>query len=128
MNPVIRIKSDTVLRQRTKRAPAWVWFNTFEQGEVKELGKARVMGIRVFAIGTLISEGEYLLLVTLKRPSRALLRACCTKVVHLCSEAIRSQHVQHVLVSTRVTRDWLTKAVNHSEICPIETHDSSRCV
>ena len=97
MNPVIRIKSDTVLRQRTKRAPAWVWFDTFEQGEVKELGKARVMGIRVFALGTLPGEGEYLLLVTLKRLSRALLRALCT-----CWERIASEHkwttfMQHTL-------------------------------
>ena len=72
VNPVIRIKSDTVLQQRTRAAPAWVWFNTLKQGEVKELGKARVMGIRVFVIGTLTEEGEYLLLVTIKRPSRAL--------------------------------------------------------
>ena len=28
------------------------------------------------------------------------------------------QRVQNALVSTRVTRDWLTKAVNQSEICP----------
>ena len=72
VNPVIRIKSDTVLQQRTKRAPAWVWFNSIKQGETKELGKARVMGIRVFVIGTLTEDGEYLLLVTIKRPSRAL--------------------------------------------------------
>jgi hypothetical protein len=72
VNPVIRIKKDTVLGQRTQSAPAWVWFNTLKQGEVKELGKARVMGIRVFVIGTLTEDGEYLLLVTIKRPSRAL--------------------------------------------------------
>lgn len=72
VNPVIRIKKDTVLRQRTKSAPAWVWFSTLKQGEVKELGKARVMGIKVFVIGTLTQESEYLLLVTIKRPSRAL--------------------------------------------------------
>ena len=35
-----------------------------------------------------------------------------------CPEAICYQRVQHALVSTRVTRDWLTKAVNQSEICP----------
>ena len=28
------------------------------------------------------------------------------------------QRVQNALVSTRVTRDWLTKEVNQSEICP----------
>ena len=49
-------------------------------------------------------------------------RAFCTKVVHLCPEAIRSQSAQHALVSTRVTRDWSTKAVNQSEIC----HSDSR--
>ena len=26
--------------------------------------------------------------------------------------------MQNALVSTRITRDWLTKAVNQSEICP----------
>jgi Transposase DDE domain len=72
VNPVIRIRSDTVLQQRTRSAPAWVWFNALKPGEVFELGKARVMGIRVFVLGTLTSEGEFLLLVTLKRPSRAL--------------------------------------------------------
>lgn len=72
VNPVIRIKLDTVLRQRTRVAPAWVWFNALQPGEVLELGKARVMGIRVFVIGTLTQDGDYLLLVTLKRPSRAL--------------------------------------------------------
>lgn len=73
VNPVIRIRKDTVLQQRTKSAPAWVWFNDLKQGEVKELGKAKVMGIRVFVIGTLTEDGEYLLLVTIKRPSRALI-------------------------------------------------------
>ncbi len=46
----IALPSDTVLRQRLRAAPAWVWFNTLKQGEIKELGKAKVMGIRVWAI------------------------------------------------------------------------------
>ena len=33
-------------------------------------------------------------------------------------EAIYSQRVQHTLVSTRIARKWLTKTVNHFEICP----------
>ena len=72
VNPVIRIRADTTIQHRLKRAPAWVWFNTLKSGEVFELGKARVMGIRVFVIGTLTQDGEHLLLVTMRRPSRAL--------------------------------------------------------
>ncbi len=73
VNPVIRIKQDTIIRQRLRAALAWVWFNALKRGEVKELGKAKVMGIRVFVIGTLTEDGEYLLLVTIKQPSRALI-------------------------------------------------------
>lgn len=72
VNPVIRVKLDTVIQHRTKKAAAWVWFNALKQGEVFELGKARVMGIRVFVLGTLTTDGELLVLVTSKRPSRAL--------------------------------------------------------
>ena len=45
-------------------------------------------------------------------------RACCTEVVHLCPEAQATNMCNTPLVSTRATRDWLTKAVNQSEICP----------
>lgn len=72
INPVIRIKKDTLIQHRLKIAPAWAWFKTLKPGEVLELGKARVMGIRVFVIATLTEEGELLALVTLKRPSKAL--------------------------------------------------------
>jgi hypothetical protein len=72
VNPVIRIKKDTVIQHRLKIAPAWAWFKVLKQGEVLELGKARVMGIRVFVVATLTEEGELLALVTVKRPARAL--------------------------------------------------------
>jgi Transposase DDE domain len=72
VNPVIRIKQDTVIQHRTRKAPAGAWFNALRHGEVFELGKARVMGIRVFVLGTLTADGELLVLVTVKRPSRAL--------------------------------------------------------
>jgi hypothetical protein len=73
LNPVIRIKSDTTIGHRDKTAPAWVFFNSTKVGAVDELSKARVMGLKVFVIGTRTPEGELLLVVTLKRPSRALL-------------------------------------------------------
>ena len=72
VNPVIRIKKDTPIKHRMKTAPAWAWFGSLKPGEVLELSKARVMGIRVFVLGTLTLEGDFLLLVTIKRPSRAL--------------------------------------------------------
>jgi Transposase DDE domain len=73
LNPVIRIKSDTFIKHRNKSAPAWVFFNATKQGAVDELTKARVMGLRVFVLGTRTPEGELLMVVTLKRPSKALL-------------------------------------------------------
>ena len=72
VNPVIRIKQDTMIQHRQKTEPAWAWFNMLKPGQVFELSKARVMGIRVFVLGTLTPERELLLLVTVKRPSRAL--------------------------------------------------------
>ena len=72
VNPVIRIKRDTAIWHRNKVCPAWVYFNALKPGAVEELSKARVMGIRVFVIATLTSEGELLVLVTTKRPSKAL--------------------------------------------------------
>lgn len=72
VNPVIRIKRNTPVQHRNKICPAWVYFNTLKQGDVQELSKARVMGIRVFVIATLTSEGELLAVVTTKRPSKAL--------------------------------------------------------
>jgi hypothetical protein len=73
LNPVIRIKRDTMIQHRGKTAPAWVFFNALRDKEISELSKAKVMGIRVFVIGTLTPEGELLLLVTRNRPSRALI-------------------------------------------------------
>ena len=58
LNPVIRIRKDTMIQRRGKTAPAWAWFQTLKPGEVFELSKARVMGIRVFVIGTLTIEGQ----------------------------------------------------------------------
>lgn len=72
VNPVIRIRKDTTISHRQKTAPAWAWFHTLKPGDVLELSKARVMGIRVFVIGTLTPKGEFLLVVTTRRPSRAL--------------------------------------------------------
>jgi hypothetical protein len=72
INPVIRIKRDTLIQHRGKTEPAWVFFNALKRDQISELSKAKVMGIRVFVIGTLTPEGELLLLVTNKRPSRAL--------------------------------------------------------
>jgi Transposase DDE domain len=72
VNPVIRIKRDTMIQHRSKKAPAHVWFHTLERNQIQELGKARVMGIRVFVLATLTLEGELLVLVTSKRPSKAL--------------------------------------------------------
>ncbi len=72
VNPVIRIKKDTTIQHRQQTAPACLWFHRLKPGDVFELSKARVMGIRVFVIGTLTPKGEFLLVVTTKRPSRAL--------------------------------------------------------
>jgi hypothetical protein len=72
VNPVIRIKRDTIIQHRSKKAPAHIWFHTLEPNQIQELGKARVMGIRVFVLATLTLEGELLVLVTAKRPSKAL--------------------------------------------------------
>jgi Transposase DDE domain len=72
LNPVIRIKSDTVIRHRQTIAPAWVFFNATTCDSIDELTRAHVYGIRVFVIGTRTMDGELLLLVTSKRPSRAL--------------------------------------------------------
>jgi Transposase DDE domain len=73
INPVIRIKRDTLIQHRGKTEPAWVFFNALKDNAISELSKAKVMGIRVFVIGTLTSEGELLVLVTTRRPSRALI-------------------------------------------------------
>lgn len=72
VNPVIRIRQDTIIQHRQKKARAWAWFDSLQPGQVLELSKARVMGVRVFVIGTLTVEGEFLLLVTVKRPAQAL--------------------------------------------------------
>jgi hypothetical protein len=72
VNPVIRIRQDTVIQHRLKIAPTWAWFNPLKPGEMLELSKARVMGVRVFVIAPLTQDGELLALVTVKRPSRAL--------------------------------------------------------
>lgn len=72
VNPVIRIRKDTMISVRGENAPAWAWFDALKGADVLELSKARVMGVRVFVIGTLTREGELLALVTVKRPSRAL--------------------------------------------------------
>jgi hypothetical protein len=44
LNPVIRIKSDTIIQHRQKTAPACVFFNATRREDVDELTKARVMG------------------------------------------------------------------------------------
>jgi len=72
VNPVIRIKKDTTVSHRSRTAPAWAWFNALQPNQVLELSKARVLGVRVFVIGTLTPKGEFLLVVTTRRPSRAL--------------------------------------------------------
>jgi hypothetical protein len=72
VNPVIRLKSDAMIQHRGIRAPASVWFNRLKSGEVLELTKARVMGVRVFVLATLTPEGEFLILATRKRPAQAL--------------------------------------------------------
>jgi hypothetical protein len=72
VNPVIRIRENTVIQHRARTAPAWAWFNTIKPGEVLELGKARVMCVRVLVVATLTAKGELLALVTVKRPARAL--------------------------------------------------------
>lgn len=72
VNPVIRIKRNSIISHRGKTAPAWVFFNNLRNTDVGQLSRAKVMGIRVFVIGTLTPEGELLLVVTVKRPSQAL--------------------------------------------------------
>jgi Transposase DDE domain len=72
VNPVIRLKLDTMIQHRGIKAPADVWFDHLKPGEILELCKARVMGVRVFVLATLTIEGEFLILATRKRPSQAL--------------------------------------------------------
>jgi Transposase DDE domain len=72
LNPVIRLKYDTMIQHRGIKAPADAWFSQLKTGEVLELTKARVMGVRVFVLATLTPEGEFLILATRKRPSQAL--------------------------------------------------------
>jgi Transposase DDE domain len=72
VNPVIRLKLDTMIQHRGIKAPANAWFDHLKPGEILELCKARVMGVRVFVLATLTPEGEFLILATRKRPSQAL--------------------------------------------------------
>lgn len=72
VNPVIRIRKDTIIRHRQKTFPASAWFHPLSGTDVLELSRAWVMGIRVFVVATLTKEGELLALVTVKRPARAL--------------------------------------------------------
>jgi hypothetical protein len=72
INQVIRIRADTMIQHRQIKAPAAVWFRDLKVNMIQELSKARVYGIRVFVVGTLTDDGELLVLVTQKRPSRAL--------------------------------------------------------
>jgi Transposase DDE domain len=72
VNPVIRIKYNTLVSHRGKTAPAWVFFNNLRHNDVGQLTRAKVMGIRVFIVGTLTSDGDWLLIVTTKRPSQVL--------------------------------------------------------
>jgi Transposase DDE domain len=72
VNPVIRLKRDTMIQHRGIKGPADAWFSQLKPGEILELTKARVMGVRVFALATLTPQGELLILATRKRPSRAL--------------------------------------------------------
>ncbi len=55
-------------RPREAKNPAL----NLEPNQIQELGKDRVMGIRVFVLATLTLEGELLALVTAQRPSKAL--------------------------------------------------------
>ena len=73
VNPVIRLKLDTMIQHRGIKARADAWFDHLKPGEVLELCKARVMGVRVFVLATLTPEGEFLILATRKRPSQALI-------------------------------------------------------
>jgi hypothetical protein len=73
VNPVIRLKLDTMIQHRGIKAPADVWFSQLKSGKILELTKARVMGVRVFVLATLTPEGEFLILATRKRPSQALM-------------------------------------------------------
>jgi Transposase DDE domain len=72
VNPVIRLKLDTTIQHRGIKAPADAWFSQLKPGEILELTKARVMGVRVFVLATRTPEGEFLILATRKRPSQAL--------------------------------------------------------
>jgi Transposase DDE domain len=72
VNPVIRLKLDTMIQHRGIKAPADAWFSQLKPGEILELTKARVMGVRVFVLATRTPEGEFLILATRKRPSQAL--------------------------------------------------------
>ena len=72
VNPVIRLKYNTMIQHRGIKAPADAWFDHLKPGELLELTKARVMGVRVFVLATLTPEGEFLILATRKRPSQAL--------------------------------------------------------
>jgi Transposase DDE domain len=73
VNPVIRLKYDTLIQHRGIKARADAWFDHLKPGEILELTKARVMGVRVFVLATLTPEGEFLILATRKRPSQALI-------------------------------------------------------
>jgi hypothetical protein len=72
INPVIRLKYDTMIQHRGIKAPADAWFSQLKAGEILELAKARVLGVRVFVLATMTPEGEFLILATRKRPSQAL--------------------------------------------------------
>jgi hypothetical protein len=71
LNPVIRIRRDTIITVRGKTARAWAWLNTLKGSDILELSRARVMGVRVFVVATLTKDGELLALVTVRRPSQA---------------------------------------------------------
>jgi hypothetical protein len=67
VNPVIRLKYNTMIQHRGIKAPADAWFEHLKPAEILELCKARVMGVRVFVLATLTPEGEFLILATRKR-------------------------------------------------------------
>jgi hypothetical protein len=140
LNPVIRIKRDTMIQHRSKKAPAHVWFHRLERHQIQELSKARVMGIRVFVLATLTLEGELLVLVTVRRPSKALViyaqrweieclfAALKTRGFNLedshLTEARRSERLFGVLVIALVWAVRVGELVTQRRRIPIRLHGS----